>query len=164
MDDAAPPGNEAGPLLAALAAKLGVADDESQEALALEFVCGDHVATLFPHPGRAGWICAEVSIRGLALGFADPYSEDFLVLHRLNAAARHDHPWTICIDGEDMLLLAASFPPEGLGVEGLAENLAEGLARAESLDAIWKSLRGGANPAPETLAGWTRTPNPLQFA
>ena len=151
-------------LLTAFAASLGTESDPSQPLLAVEFVSGDHVASLFPHPGREDLLCVEISLRALALGEGDSDTERLLFLHRLNAAARHDHPWTISIDDEDMLLLTAGFPWNGLKAESLADLVAEGLQRAESLDALWQSL---AEETQESGGGETEEPaqpNPLEIA
>jgi hypothetical protein len=138
--------------------------DPSQPLLAVEFVSGDHVASLFPHPGRKDLLCVEISLRALALGEGDADSERLLFLHRLNAAARHDHPWTISIDEEDMLLLTAAFPWIGLDAESLSHLVAEGLQHAESLDALWHSLAKETQESAESETEELAQPNPLQIA
>jgi hypothetical protein len=130
----------------------------------VEFVSGDHVASLFPHPGREDLLCVEMSLRALALREGGSNTERLLFLHRLNAAARHDHPWTISIDDEDMLLLSAAFPWNGLNAESLSDLVAEGLQRAESLDSLWQSLRADAADLPESETEEPAQPNPLEIA
>jgi hypothetical protein len=149
MNESAPQESSVISLLTAFAASLGTEADPSLPLSAVEFVSGDHVASLFPHPGREDLLCVEISLRALALGDGDVDSERLLFLHRLNAAARHDHPWTISIDDEDMLLLAASFPWNGLDAESLADLVAEGLQRAESLDALWQSFDEETSESPK---------------
>jgi hypothetical protein len=151
-------------LLTAFAASLGTEANPAQPLAAVEFVSGDHVASLFPHPGREDLLCVEISLRALALGEDESDHERLLFLHRLNAAARHDHAWTNTIDDEDMLLLTAAFPWNGLDAESLADLVAEGLQRAESLDALWQSL---AKETQESGGGETEEPaqpNPLEIA
>lgn len=164
MNESAPLEPSAVSLLTSFAASLGTEADTSQSLSAVEFVSGDHVASLFPHPGREDLLCVEISLRALALREGDSESERLLFLHRLNAAARHDHPWTISIDDEDMLLLTAAFPWNGLNAESLADLVAEGLQRAESLDALWQSLGKDASDSPETTADEPEMPHPLQLA
>lgn len=164
MTETNSPESIANALLTSFAASLGIEPDPAQPLLAVEFASGDHVASLFPHPGGADLFCVEISLRGLALGEGDADSAQLLFLHRLNAAARHDHPWTISIDGDDMLLLTAAFPLSGLDRESLAEHLAEGLQRAESLDRLWQALHKGTEESPEMIAEWAEQPNPLQLA
>ena len=151
-------------LLTAFAASLGTEADPSQPLLAVEFVSGDHVASLFPHPGREDLLCVEISLRALALGDGDADTERLLFLHRLNAAARHDHPWTISIDDEDMLLLTAAFPWNGLTAESLSDLVAEGLQHAESLDALWHSLAKETQESAESETEELAQTNPLQIA
>jgi hypothetical protein len=149
MNEPSPQEPSAASLLSSFAASLGTEADTSQSLSAVEFVSGDHVASLFPHPGREDLLCVEISLRALALGEGGSNTERLLFLHRLNAAARHDHPWTISIDDEDMLLLAASFPWNGLDAESLADLVAEGLQRAESLDALWQSFDEETSESPK---------------
>ena len=162
MNETNTPESSAISLLTSFAASLGMEADPSQPLVAVEFVSGDHVAAILPHPTRENLVCVEVSLRGLSLGESD--HERLLFLHRLNAAARHDHPWTISIDEEDMLLLAASFPWSGLTAETLSDLVAEGLERAESLDSLWQSLVKDASDSPETTADEPEMPHPLQLA
>ena len=149
MNESAPQESSLISLLTAFAASLGTEADPSQPLLAVEFVSGDHVASLFPHPGREDLLCVEISLRALALGEDESDHERLLFLHRLNAAARHDHAWTNTIDDEDMLLLTAAFPWNGLDAESLADLVAEGLQRAESLDALWQSFDEETSESPK---------------
>jgi hypothetical protein len=149
MNETNTPESSAISLLTSFAASLGTEANPAQSLSAVEFVSGDHVASLFPHPGREDLLCVEMSLRALALREGGSNTERLLFLHRLNAAARHDHPWTISIDDEDMLLLAASFPWNGLDAESLADLVAEGLQRAESLDALWQSFDEETSESPK---------------
>ena len=164
MNESAPQESSVISLLTAFAASLGTEADPSLPLSAVEFVSGDHVASLFPHPGREDLLCVEISLRALALGEDESDHERLLFLHRLNAAARHDHAWTNTIDDEDMLLLTAAFPWNGLDAESLADLVAEGLQRAESLDALWQSLRADAADLPESETEEPAKPNPLEIA
>lgn len=150
-------------LLTSLAASLGMEVEPSQCLLAVEFASGDHVASIFPHPGRADFLCVEIELRALALGQSGSDSGKLLFLHRMNAAARHDHAWTISIDEKDMLLLGAAFPLSGLDVESLGGYLEEGFQRAESLDRIWQALRDDAEESPDIAAEFAYLP-PSQLA
>lgn len=164
MPDTTASDSPASSLLTSFAASLGTEADPSHPLLAVEFVSGDHVASLFPHPGREDLLCVEISLRALALGEDESDHERLLFLHRLNAAARHDHPWTISIDDEDMLLLTAAFPWNGLDAESLADLVAEGLQRAESLDALWQSLAKETQESGGVETEAPAKPNPLEIA
>ena len=151
-------------LLSSLAAAADLTVEKSSLFDGIEFILGEHVATIFPHPSDVNSVYIEIALRGLALSSSDPYSEDFLLLHRLNAAARLDHSWTIYIDMDDILMIGAGFPLSTLDAASLLNCLMDGVARANALDGIWKAIREGKKNPPEALADWSGQSNPLQFA
>jgi len=135
---------------------------EINEAEGVELISGDHVAEIRPHTNHLDHLTIEIALRGLALG--DVGSERFLLLHRLNAAARHGHPWTIYIDGDDMLVIGAVFRISDLDSTSLQSRLLDGFDRAKALDSMWKT--SGTSPdetIPLDAEAFLR-PDPTQLA
>ena len=104
---------------------------------ALEFVSGDFVVTVLPHPHRPKTLLMEISIRALALDENAGETAPLLLLHRLNNAGRFEHGWSAMIDEEDMLLLTATRPLDITDAASLEEEIADGLERARSLNELW---------------------------
>jgi hypothetical protein len=104
---------------------------------ALEFVSGDFVVTVLPHPHRPTTLLLEISIRALALDYDPGDAGPLLLLHRLNNAARFEHEWTAMIDEEDMLLLSKTRPLEMTDADALEGEIADGLERARALNELW---------------------------
>ena len=125
-----------------------------------EFTSGDHVVSV--NWNDAATARLDISLRGLALTDPAAHAEALLLLHRLNAAGRPVHPWVISIDDEDVLLISATVSVSDR--PALAENLAEGLTRARSLDALWTTTREGQKPTSEAIQAWAAPACPLQFA
>ncbi len=69
-------------LLTSFAASLGTEANPAQPLAADEFASGDHVASLFPHPGREDLLCMEISLRALALGEGGSNTERLLAERR----------------------------------------------------------------------------------
>jgi hypothetical protein len=82
MNESAPQEPSAASLLTSFAASLGTEADPSLPLSAVEFVSGDHVASLFPHPGREDLLCVEISLRALALGEGGSDTERLLAERR----------------------------------------------------------------------------------
>ena len=133
--------------------------DHPSRLRAVEFVEGDHVVSLLPLGERYR---IDIALRGLALANPAPFGEALLFLHRLNAAAHGVHPWVISIDDDDMLLLGAVI--RDVENHAIAARVTEGLAKAASLDAIWKSLREGRRPPASIEQDWAAPMNPLLLA
>jgi hypothetical protein len=103
----------------------------------LEFVSGDLVVTVLPHPRLPKTLLLEISIRALALDDDAGEAAPLLLLHRLNNAGRFEHGWSAMIDEEDMLLLTATRPLDITDASTLEEEIADGLERARSLNELW---------------------------
>jgi hypothetical protein len=82
MTETNTPESSAISLLTSFAASLGTEANPAQPLAAVEFVSGDHVASLFPHPGREDLLCVEISLRALALGEGGSNTERLLAERR----------------------------------------------------------------------------------
>jgi hypothetical protein len=103
----------------------------------LEFVSGDFVVTVLPHPRLPKTLLLEISIRALALDDDAGEAGPLLLLHRLNNAGRFEHGWSAMIDEEDMLLLTATRALDITDATALEEEIADGLERARALNELW---------------------------
>ena len=103
----------------------------------LEFVSGDFVVTVLPHPHRPKTLLLEIAIRALALDDQEMESAPLLLLHRLNNAGRFEHGWTAMIDEEDMLLITTTRPLDITDAAVLEEEIADGPERARTLNELW---------------------------
>ena len=103
----------------------------------LEFVSGDFVVTVLPHPHRPKTLLLEIAIRALALDDDAREVGPLLLLHRLNNAGRFEHGWTAMIDEEDMLLITTTRPLDITDAAVLEEEIADGLERARTLNELW---------------------------
>jgi hypothetical protein len=82
MNEPSPQEPSAASLLTAFAASLGTEANPAQPLAGVEFVSGDHVASLFPHPGHEDLLCVEISLRALALGEGGSNTERLLAERR----------------------------------------------------------------------------------